>query len=442
MEAVKEKKKIKRYPKYKDSGVEWIGEVPEGWEVRRVKNVADMIVSNVDKHKKPLEHAVKLCNYVDVYKNKFITEEIDFMDATASPEEIKAFILKTDDVLITKDSEDWQDIGVPALVKYTSNNLLCGYHLAILRSRNNFTGSFLYYSFASTFIRSQLSVKANGVTRYGLSHGAIEGTIILTPSVAEQSAIADFLDRKTALIDRAIGIKEKQIELLKERRQILIHKAVTRGLNDKAKMKDSGVEWIGEIPEGWEVKRVKYLFGQSKEIADRKDEIVTAFRDGEVTLRKNRRTQGFTIAVIEQGYQKIKKGQLVLNSMDAFEGAIGVSDSNGKCTPEYVICDPLSQDLDSFYFAYLLREMALAKYIQVICHAVRERAIRIRFTELGQLFLPVPTYKEQKEITSFVEKTKDSINSVITVMEKEIEKLQEYKSTLINSVVTGKIKVC
>ncbi|MCG8633144.1 MAG: restriction endonuclease subunit S, partial [Desulfobacterales bacterium] len=213
------------------------------------------------------------------------------------------------------------------------------------------------------------------------------------------------------------------------------------GLDPDVPMKDSGVEWIGEIPGHWEVKRFKHLFSQSNLPVRPSDEMVTSYRDGQVTLRSNRRLSGYTEAILEQGYQGIRKGQLVLNSMDAFEGAIGVSDSDGKCTPEYVICDPISDDFLPEYYAFLLREMALSKYIQVICNAVRQRAVRIRFNNLKKRFLIVPPIEEQKSIVSHIQTQSVKIDKAITIQEQMIEKLKEYKATLINSAVTGKIKV-
>jgi type I restriction enzyme S subunit len=211
----------------KDSGVEWIGEVPEGWAIKRLKNVCDMLVSNVDKHTKPLEHPVRLCNYVDVYKNEFITSGINFMEATATTDEIRRFVIKIDDVVITKDSEDWLDIGVPALVKYEEKKLICGYHLAILRPNNSTIGGFLHRAILSQYIRTQFSVKANGVTRYGISHGAILGTFIAEPPKEEQQAISSFIDTATQKIATAITCKQSEIEKLKEYKATLINSAVT-----------------------------------------------------------------------------------------------------------------------------------------------------------------------------------------------------------------------
>ena len=207
-------------------------------------------------------------------------------------------------------------------------------------------------------------------------------------------------------------------------------------------MKDSDIEWIGKIPVHWEVERFKIVFQQSRLPVPPESGVVTAFRDGQVTLRSNRRRDGYTEAILEQGYQGITVGQLVLNSMDAFEGAIGVSESNGRCTPEYVICDPINDAITSpDYFAYQLREMALAKYIQVICNAVRQRAVRIRYNNLASRLIALPPIEEQRDIVRHISQCSNEINEGIDAAKKIIEKLKEYKSTLINSAVTGKIRI-
>jgi type I restriction enzyme S subunit len=211
----------------KDSGVEWIGDVPKHWEVKRIKHIAEMLVSNVDKHIKKLERPVQLCNYVDVYKNDFITNEIDFMKVTATKSEIERFKIKIGDVIITKDSEDWLDIGVPALVKYEEENLICGYHLAILRPFPNVNGSFLFRVISNIYVRTQFSVKANGVTRYGISHGAILRTFVAIPPKEEQIEIANYIDIQTEKIQTAIRLKKQEIGKLKEYKTVLIDAAVT-----------------------------------------------------------------------------------------------------------------------------------------------------------------------------------------------------------------------
>ena len=212
----------------KPSGIEWLGDVPAHWEVRRLRHAVNMRVSNVDKHSKEGELPVRLCNYVDVYKNDRITERVPFMRATAKATEIDRFRLEIGDVLITKDSEVWNDIGVPAFVEYSAKDLVCGYHLALLRSMKSvLNGAYLFYSLQSSTIAYQFHIAANGVTRYGLSHHAIKSVRFPIPPLPEQAAIAAYLDKQTAAVDAAMTRAQREIELLSEYRTRLIVDAVT-----------------------------------------------------------------------------------------------------------------------------------------------------------------------------------------------------------------------
>ena len=220
------------YPAYKDSGVEWLGRVPEHWEVRRVANIADLRVSNVDKHVREAEEPIRLCNYVDVYHNERIGGNIAFMPATARKAEIQRFRMGIGDVLLTKDSEDWTDIGVPALVEYAAPDLVCGYHLAMLRPNGAFLDAgYLFRALGDSRVARQFRVAANGVTRYGLSRHAIRSVRIPLPPVVGQRAIVRFLDRADRCIRRHISATQRQIALLKEYRTRLIADVVTGKLD-------------------------------------------------------------------------------------------------------------------------------------------------------------------------------------------------------------------
>ena len=212
--------------------IEWLGDIPAHWEVRRLRNAVDMRVSNVDKHINENELPIRLCNYVDVYKNDRITDSLPFMKATAAADEIDRFRLEQGDVLITKDSEVWNDIGVPALVEYTAPDLVCGYHLALLRPRPRMlNGAYLYRALQTTALAYQFYTAANGVTRYGLSHQAIKSVLLPLPPLSEQAAIACYLDRATADINAAINRARSQIALLQEYRTRLISDVVTGKLD-------------------------------------------------------------------------------------------------------------------------------------------------------------------------------------------------------------------
>lgn len=236
---------LRAYPTYKPSGVAWLGEVPAHWEVRRLRTTAEMPVSNVDKHVLEGEAPVRLCNYVDVYKHDHISQQIEFMRATATPKEIEQFRLEQDDVLITKDSEAWVDIGVPAVVTEPAEDLISGYHLALLRPVSKvLIGSFLLRALQGKGAAYQFQVEAKGVTRYGLSHSSIKSTWIALPPLSEQAASARYLDQNDRHIRRGIQSAKRQVQLLEEHRTRLIADVVTGKLDVR--------EAAAQLPDGIE----------------------------------------------------------------------------------------------------------------------------------------------------------------------------------------------
>jgi type I restriction enzyme S subunit len=212
----------------KDSGIEWLGEIPEHWEQRKLKFIAECNTSNVDKHSKDDEKIVSLCNYTDVYKNDLIQSGMNFMSATASLSEIENFTLKEDDVLITKDSETPDDIAIPAYVTKNLFNVICGYHLAMIRSNKDLLyGKYLFYLFKSYKFNQQFTIAANGITRFGLGISTIRNSVISIPSKSEQLKIVKFLDQKFKIVEKSAIQIEKEIELLHEYKTSLINEAVT-----------------------------------------------------------------------------------------------------------------------------------------------------------------------------------------------------------------------
>ena len=199
--------------------------------------------------------------------------------------------------------------------------------------------------------------------------------------------------------------------------------------------KESGLKWVGEIPKHWKMERAKFIFRRLQRSVRENDEIITAFRDGIVTLRKNRRTLGFTNSLKEIGYQGLRKGDLVIHAMDGHAGAIGVSDSDGKSSPVYSVCRPISEE-NVYYYAYLLRYMALSGFIESLARGVRERSTEFRFNEFKELELPIPTVSEQIQIANFLDRKTEQIDELIRIKERRIELLQEQRTALINQAVT------
>lgn len=213
----------------KRSGVDWLGDVPEHWEILKLKTIAKVQFSGVDKHSHEDELPVKLCNYTDVYKNDFITKEMPFMRATATVAEVARFTLKVGDVLMTKDSETPDDIGVPALVKSTPvDGVVCGYHLAMIRPYPNVAlGEYVFRTLSDNVIAEQLHLAATGVTRFGLGKSDVKGALIPCPGIEEQESICAYITAKFEPIDRAIAAMESEIKSVREYRDRLISDVVT-----------------------------------------------------------------------------------------------------------------------------------------------------------------------------------------------------------------------
>lgn len=225
---------------YKESGLDFIGKIPSHWTLSKIKNKCSVIPSSVDKKTKEDEIDVKLCNYVDVYYNDKITSAIDFMPATATAKEIDKYTLHLNDVIITKDSEDPDDIGIPSLVKEVSENLVCGYHLTIIRTNNiDVLGDYIFWCLKDPILATQLNKEATGVTRWAIASRHIKNVILPIPPFEEQKEICKYLDEASDRINQIIKLKfgssklqnnddsRSQMKILLEYRKSLIHECVT-----------------------------------------------------------------------------------------------------------------------------------------------------------------------------------------------------------------------
>lgn len=444
------RRSLLRYPEYRDCGVEWFDEIPAHWTVRRLKTFASAWLSNVDKQSDEDEIPVHLCNYVDVYYNDKISKHQQFMAATATTRELRRFSLRTGDVLITKDSELWEDIAVPAVVTEDLPNVLCGYHLALIRPANSCDGRFLCRAFSATGPRDQFFVSANGITRFGLSIDDIRSGWFPLPPQSEQRAIADFLDRETAKIDALVERKERLIELLQEKRTALITGAVTRGLDPSVPMKDSGVEWLGEIPEHWRVRRLWHLTPASRRVmygivlpGPDVDEGVPIVKGGDVAAGRLRASSlNRTTFEIESHYarSRLKGGDLVY----AIRGSIG----EAAMVPDELTGANLTQDAarvaytadsDGRWLLYALRSEGVFAQLEAGALGATIRGINIR--DLKRALIPVPPKAEQRKIAEFVDSQLGRIDALEAKILEAIERLKEFRTALISAAVTGKIDV-
>jgi type I restriction enzyme S subunit len=432
---------LKPYSEYKDSGLPWLSQMPEHWGTRRLRHVCEMRVSNVDKHTKKGETAVRLCNYVDVYKNERIRESMSFMLASASEDERIRFCLRKGDVVITKDSEDWNDIGVPSLVEFEAPDLVCGYHLAILRPRTNLQGQYLHRALQSHFIAAQFHVEANGVTRYGLAHGAIKGISIPLPPPDEQAAIVRFLGHANRRLEKTIRAKRKVIALLNEQKQAIIHRAVTRGLDPSVTLKPSGIPWLGDIPQHWGVVRNLALFSHRVEHGVPGLPILqVSLRSGVTIEDRNQFGRAKRFISDHTKYKLMRVDDLAYNTMRMWQGAIGVSPVDGLVSPAYVVVAP-RPGVISRYYEYVFRTTAYKEQVNRFSTGIvsdRNRLYWESFKQMPNIQLP---REEQQAICVFIQEQTCSLDAAAARLRREIDLLREYRIRLVADVVTGKLDV-
>lgn len=432
-----------QYEDYVDSGVEWLGRVPSHWQITRLKNTINGCVNGLwgaDPNGKDELVVVRVADF-DEQKLNVSDEKLTYRSIPEN--ERKSRLLKFGDLLIEKSGGGDKTLVGRVVLFDKSYTAVTSNFVAKMTPKNWVNHSFLKYVFFSLYSRGVNYVSIKQTTGIqNLDANSYLNEVFCFPDEFVQAEVANFLDKKTAQIDEAIAIKEQQISLLKERKQIIIQQAVTQGLDPNVPMKDSGVDWIGKIPEHWEVRRAKYIFKKENRPVRLEDEVVTCFRDGQVTLRTNRRTEGFTFATKEHGYQGIRKGDLVIHAMDAFAGAIGVSDSDGKSSPVYSACTPVTGvKVNPKYYALYLRNLALGGFIESLAKGIRERSTDFRYKDFSELFFPLPDIETQNKVVLEIEKSHQEIDGGISVLTKQIEKIKEYKTSLINSAVTGKIKI-
>jgi len=423
---------IPNYEAYKNSGVDWLGDIPNSWTVKRIKFLFKEVNIRSISGK---EELLSLSKYKGVVRKDSLEDR-----AGGAASHIGYKLVYKDHLVINKMQAVNGLLAVSNICGITSPD----YSVYKIKDNDLADIHYLNYLLLQPEYLAEFKRRVTGVMEgfIRLYTDDLYDVKAILPPLNTQKEIVNFLNKEITKIDDSIAIKKKQIELLKERKKIIVQESITQGLNPDVQMKNSGVDWIGEIPEHWEIRKAKYIFKKLSRPVRDEDGVVTCFRDGEVTLRTNRRTSGFTIAAKEHGYQGIRKGDLVIHAMDAFAGAIGVSDSDGKSSPVYSACVPHSSvSVSPKYYALYLRNLAVGGFIESLAKGIRERSTDFRFNDFAELFLPLPGYETQCEVVSHIEYENNKTDTGIKHLVEQIEKINEYKIILINSAVTGKIKV-
>ena len=440
--------KLEPYKNYKKSNIDWLGDVPEHWKIMKARNLGVFNGSTVDKKIDEEQDKVRLVNFLDVFNNpRFEITEKKFMVVTAKEEQIKKFKVNIGDVVFTPSSEVTEDIGRSAVIKYEANDLVHSYHIIRLKFNSIFDINFKKYLFNNYFVLKYFSKVCSGSTRKILTRQNFNNIPLVIPSLPEQTAIANFLDYKTAKIDRFISKKKQLIKLLNEQKAGIINNAVTKGLNPKVKMKPSGIEWLGDIPAHWEVKKLKYIgvsvLGKMLCNEDKGNYSKKPYLKSKNIQWLNVDTndvEEMWFSAKELNQYRLKKGDLVLSEGGEVGKTCIWNEEIEECyiqNSAHKITFNFDNIADFFLYLFFLYGKkgafdAITNKVS-IGHLTKDKLINLKCVS--------PPKDEQISIVSHIEKETALLNKTIDTIEKEIALTQEYRTSLIAEAVTGKIDV-
>lgn len=346
-------------------------------------------------------------------------------------------LCRKEDFLFADTSEDITGSG--NFVRVDKDQVLfAGYHTIIGKNRKRECGNYLAYLMQSDNWRLQVWIQVHGVKLYSISRTILNSTKFILPPLAEQQAIVSYLDIKCSKLDTLVENKEKEISLLSEMKQRIIADAVTRGLNPNVKLKATNIPWLPEIPEHWEMRKMKYLFKERSEKNHSNEEPLCATQSRGVIPQSMYEGR---VVIVNKGFENlkfVKKGDFVI-SLRSFQGGIEYAYYQGIISAAYTILFPNMSEMADYY-RVLFKSYNFIQLLQTCVTGIREGQ-NINYPLLSNKEIPVPPLSEQQAIVSYITERTAKIDSLIEKLNKEIECIKEYKQRLISDVVTGQIKV-
>lgn len=426
-----------KYDSYMNSGVEKVGQIPESWTVKRLK-FATLINANTLPENTSNKYELE---YVDIgsvsFENGIEKTEHFLFENAPSRARRKA---RLGDVVVSTVRTYLKAI---AFIDETAATYTYSTGFAVVSPRSELHSKFLAYYVKSNAFTEQVDLVAKGMSYPAINSTELSNLYVVCAPIQEQLLIANYLDKKTALIDEAISIKEKQISLLKERKQIIIQQAVTQGLDPNVPMKDSGVDWIGKIPAHWEVKRLKYVLEERNERSKTGEEpLFMVSQIHGLVVRADYHDKA-EVAASNINNKVVYKNDLVFNKLKAHLGVFFKSniEFKGLVSPDYAVYKCKAHISDAKYLEILFRHPSYIQQFIIRATGVVEGLIRLYTGDLFDIPVPVAPSGEQAEILAYTKSQSSAYEKAIEIQQSQIEKLKEYKTTLINSAVTGKIKI-
>ncbi|EPR0132322.1 restriction endonuclease subunit S [Escherichia coli] len=418
-----------KYEDYVDSGVEWLGDLPSHWDAVKMK----FLFKDTSMKNKPNETLLSVTQNQGVVPREWVENRM--VMPSGNLESFK-FIAKGDFAISLRSFEGG--------LEYCHHDGIISPAYTVLKTKKDYllAGYYKYLFKSQTFI-SELQTSIVGIREgKNISYEELQYSLLPIPAEEEQTRIANFLDKKTALIDEAISIKEKQINLLKEHKQIIIQQAVTQGLDPNVPMKDSGVDWIGKIPAHWDLVKLGSCLSP-----------VSVKNCSELPLLSITREQGVIERDVDDkesnhnfipddlsGYKKLEKGQFGMNKMKAWQGSYGVSKFTGIVSPAYFIFD-FTKAINPEFFNWAIRSKLYVSFFGSASDGVRIGQWDLSKARMKVIPFVLPSEEEQLLIAKHLDEKLEQVDVAIKIKLQQIERLREYRSSLINSAVTGKIKI-
>lgn len=437
--------KYKAYPKYKDSGIEWLGKIPEEWEAKKLKFLISQKITD-GPHETPefIDEGVPFLSVDGIQDDKLIFEGCRYISKRDHDQYKSKCSPQKNDILLGKAAS----VGKVAIVDVDFEFNIWS-PLALIRANKKILPRYIYYSLKSDFLQDQVYILSTSNTQHNLSMDDIPKLWFATPNVKYQQKIISFLDGKTAKIDKLVRNNKKQIELLKERRQAIISQAVTKGLNPKVKMRDSGIDWLGEIPEEWELKRLRFLCRLNPPKSECKENINigVTFLSMDMVSKRGEINEGETRTMkdVYEGYTYFRDNDVLLAKITpCFENGKGALVRNllngiGFGTTEFHVLR-VYKSISPEYLYFITYSTPFRKIGQAnMIGAAGQKRIPENFVK--DFTIGIPSIKEQNRIVLGLKSKLADIELLMGKLQLQNQKLQEFRQSLISNVVTGKIKI-
>jgi len=437
--------KFERYNSYKDSEIEWLDDIPKDWNVTHLKRLSKNITDGAHTSPDTSSNDYPFLSVVDLKANKLdftnclFTSKLDYEKLVRNGCRPKA-----NDVLFSKDGT----IGETVVIKDNKEFVVGSSFIMISPNTKRINPNFLNYLLSSATMKyqSRSNVKGIGLPRISIFNTS-KMFITYPDDVNVQTLIANHLDHKTSKIDKEISILEQKIEKYKELKQTLIAETVLRGLNKDVELQECDSEWIGNIPKHWDTDRLKNIFneraGKNLDVKTGKpitSNILSVMKDRGVINHRDKGNVGNKMSENISNYKLVYPDDIVVNKMNVMIGSVGISKEFGALSVIYII---LITKKDSFpkYYDYFFRMKAFQRSLRRIATGILEIREAVNMTLFMQEIMTKPPYEEQVEIANYLDEKTTKIDSIVEAISKKIEVLKEFRKTLINDVVTGKVKV-